>query len=158
MNNIQSFQQMVQQRVQRQLTAAADREANRIVANLTRNHKTGALAPQPAVAPVMVPGAASVKRVRIRDRGSLRHQFAPKGSWLSLGRAPRGAKPVTGQLAIALTVAEQALAAGPADRATLTKLMANATPGWTAVTASGCISRLVAAGRLAVVSAPRSSS
>ena len=142
---------MVNTLVQRQLRERATKEANRIVAATIRRHDT-ATSSAPPVVPV---SATTGKPKRMRDRGSLRHQYAPKDSWLSLGRAAAGQKAATGQLLLALNIAEKALAAGPADRATLTKLMADANKGWTNVTASGCISRLVAAGRLVVVSPPR---
>lgn len=147
--NTQNYRQLVNTAVERKLKEMAEREANSIVANLTRRHSDGRPAPQPPKA------AEPVKRVRIRNRAKFHPQFAPKDSWLALGRNTN-AKPVRGQLAQAMIVADNALAVGPADRPTLTKLMMEAA-GWTRVQASGCISRLVTAGRLVVVSKPRAS-
>jgi hypothetical protein len=121
--------------VERELTALAVAEARRIAAGRA-----------PAVA---------TPRTRLRrDRKSARRQYAPKGCWIALSRA-NGTPAPTGRLAEAYAVAEAALAAGAAERSTVTRLMVDARPGWSRVTASGCISRLVARGRLAVVNAPR---
>jgi hypothetical protein len=140
--NAQAFNQMVNEAVARELKALAATEARRIVAGLTG-------APKPAAQ------AATTPRVRVRrDRKSARRQYAPKGCWIALGRA-QGTPQPTGRLAEAYTVARDALAAGPAERSVVTRIMTEARPGWTPVVASGCISRLVARGRLAVVGEPR---
>ncbi len=144
MNTQYNFRQMVNAAVQRRLEELAEKEADRIVTSQVRRHGSGET----------VPVASTPPRKRIRDRGSLRHQFAPKDSWLSLGRVPARTKALTGQLDAAMKVAQAALASGPAARVDLTKLMVEGNKGWTRVTASGCISRLVAMGRLSVVDRP----
>jgi hypothetical protein len=110
------------------LKELAQKEATAIVATFTKHKPNGAtLAPS-------------------------RRQFAPKASWLALGRGPHR-RTVTGQLADGLGVAEGSLTSGPAERAVLTKLMVDAF-GWSRNTASSCISRLIAAGRLTVAKPP----
>ncbi len=135
-----SFANMVAAQVQAGLRERAKQEANRILSRVARTPVAVKIAPAPDVP----------KPKRVRHRGQ-RRQFAPHGSWLALSPRNPSRVAVTGQLAAAMTVAESALASGGADRATLTKLLVEANPGWSRVTASGCISRLVAGGRLMVV-------
>jgi hypothetical protein len=126
---------MVNTQVERMLKEMAQKEAANIVANVTQK--------------------ATVRVTRMGP-GPSRQQYAPKTSWLGLGKGPYR-RTISGQLAEGFAVAEAALSTGPAERGVLTKLLTDTYP-WSRNTASSCISRLVAMGRLEVVKQPGKSS
>jgi hypothetical protein len=142
MINATQYRQMVSSRADALLKDMVEKDAAAMVANITGN------------AVIRTPGPTVATPVRRRGRRATGGQFAPKGSWIGLGKPSPKSKPLTGQLAQAMTLAEHVLATGPSERGTLTNVMVDANDGWVRNTASSCISRLVAAGRLIVVAAP----
>ena len=137
------FDRMVDEAVQRKLKEKAEEAADRVVAQMIGPQVTG---PAPGVdVAIPMPG---------RRRFT---QAAPRGCWLALGQTSREPPMKGTQLDQALTIARQALAAGPAERSVLTRLVEghfgrNRKNGDAGI--SSIVSRLIVLGFLVVVERP----